>query len=87
MKSWCSWKIPPASIKPFENVQHLLFSRITFVNESLTLALGNYADFHLSSCSKRGLTDDGLGHLSHYSFGTAMNANVQERREKIHLFK
>ncbi len=51
------------------------------MNEILTLALENYADVHLSSRSKRGLID-GLGHLSRYLFGTAMDADVQELREQ-----
>ncbi len=51
------------------------------MNETLTLASENYAYVHLSSCPKRGLID-GLGHLSLYLFGTAMDADVQELREK-----
>ncbi len=51
------------------------------MNLTLTLALENYADVHLSFHPKRGLID-GLGHLSRYLFGTAMDADVQELREK-----
>ncbi len=71
----------PADVKLSGNLVHLIFSRIAFVNETLTLALENYADVHLSSRPKRGLID-GLGHLSQYLFGTAMDADVQELREQ-----
>ncbi len=40
-----------------------------------------YADVHLSSRIKLSLID-GLGHLSPYLFGTAMDADVQELRER-----
>ncbi len=46
------------------------------MNETLTLALEYYADVHLSTCPK-GCLDDGLGHLSKFLFGTAMNSDVQ----------
>ncbi len=71
----------PADVKLSGNFLHLLFARIAFVNETLTLALEKYVDVHLSSHPKRGLID-GLGHLSRYLFGTAMDADVQELREK-----
>ncbi len=71
----------PVDVKLSGNLLRLIFARIAFVNETLTLALENYADVHLSSRPKRGLID-GLGHLSRYLFGTAMDAGVQELREK-----
>ncbi len=71
----------PADVKLSGNLLHLLFARIAFVKETLTLALENYADVHFSSRPKRGLID-GLGQLSRYLFDTAMDADVQELREK-----
>ncbi len=75
----------PADVKLSGNLLHLIFVRIAFVNETLTLALENYVDVHLSSRPKRGLID-GLGHLSRYLFGTTMDLGVQELREKTHTF-
>ncbi len=69
----------PGDVKLSGHLLHLLFARIAFVNKTLTLALENYADVHLSSRPKRDLID-GLGHLSRYLFGTAMVADVQELR-------
>ncbi len=71
----------PADVELSGHLLHLLFARIAFVNETLTLALENYADVHLSSRPKRGLIY-GLGHLSRYLFGTDMDADVEELREK-----
>ncbi len=71
----------PADVKLSGHLLHLLFARTAFVNETLTLALENYADVHLSSRPKRGLIDR-LGHLSRYLFGTSMDAYVQKLREK-----
>ncbi len=60
---------------------HLLYARIAFVNDTLSLALEDVADVHLSYRPKRGLVD-GLGHLSRYLFGTALDSDVQELRSK-----
>ncbi len=71
----------PGNINVLGDFLHLLYARIAFVNETLTLALENYADVHLSHRPKRGLVD-GLGHLSRYLFGTALDSDVQELRHK-----
>ncbi len=60
---------------------HLLSARMEFVNETLSLALENFGDVRLSQRPKRGLID-GLGHLSRYLFGTALDSDVQELRSK-----
>ncbi len=73
-----------ASVKLSRDLLHFLFTRITFVTETLTLALENYANVYLSSRSKRGFVD-GLGHFSHFLFGNAMDADVQELRENTPL--
>ncbi len=59
----------------------LLHARVEFVNETLTLALENYHDFPLTHRSKRGLFD-GIGKLSRMIFGTAMNEDVEELRDR-----
>ncbi len=71
----------PANVTVSGNFLHFLYARITSVNETLTLALENYADVHLSTRPKLGLVD-GLGHLSRFLFCTAMDFNVQELRGK-----
>lgn len=60
---------------------HLLFVRITFVNETLTLTLEKYADVRLSYHPKRSFIA-GLRHLSHYLLGTAIDSDGLELREK-----
>ncbi len=51
------------------------------VTETLTLALENYYGFPLSHRQKRGFFD-GIGHLSRMFFGTVMNEDVEEPRDK-----
>ncbi len=51
------------------------------MNETLTLALENVYGFPLSHRHKRGLFD-GLGHLSRMLFGTAMNEDVEELKNR-----
>ncbi len=51
------------------------------MNETLTLALENYHGFPLSHHPKRGFFD-GIGHLSGMLFGTAMNKDVEELRNR-----
>ncbi len=59
----------------------LLHVRVEFVNETLSLALDNYRDFPLTHRPKRGLFD-GIGQLSRMLFGTAMNEDVEELRDR-----
>ena len=64
----------------------LLHARVTFLNDTLTLALADFHGFPLAHRSKRGLVD-GIGQLSRSLFGTAMNNDVQELRDRYnHLF-
>ncbi len=71
----------PADVKHSGHLLHLVFARIAFVNETLNLALESFADVHIFYRPKRGLITE-LGHLSRYLFGTAMDEDVQECREK-----
>ena len=56
-------------------------SRLLYLNVSITYALDNYYGFDVSNRMKRGLID-GIGHLSRMLFGTAMNEDVEELRER-----
>ncbi len=51
------------------------------MNETLTLAFENYHGFPLSGRQKRGFID-GIGNLSRMLFGTAMNEDVEELRDR-----
>ncbi len=51
------------------------------MNETLTLALENYHSFPLSHRQTRRFID-GIGHLSRMLFGTAMNEDVEELRDR-----
>ncbi len=59
----------------------LLRPRVEFVNETPSLALDNYRNFPLAHRPKRGLFD-GIGQLSRMLFGTAMNEDVEELRDR-----
>lgn len=62
----------------------LMRSRLQHLNATISLALENYYGLDESNRSKRGLID-GMGHLSRMLFGTAMNEDVEELREKYNL--
>ncbi len=51
------------------------------MNETLTLALENYHGFPLSHSQKRGFID-GIRHFSRMLFGTAINEDVEELRDR-----
>ena len=57
----------------------LLHERVSFLNDTITLALENYLNLEDDRRSKRGLMD-GFGKLSRLLFGTAMNEDVVELR-------
>lgn len=59
----------------------LLYSRIKYINDTVTLALENYDGIHNSNRKKRGLID-GIGQLSRMLFGTAMNEDIEKLREQ-----
>ncbi len=59
-----------------------LHAREEIVNKTLNLVLDNYHSFPLSYCYKRKLTD-GLGQLSRFFFGTAMNEDMKEFRDRF----
>ncbi len=66
----------------FSQVLSLLHYRLTYVNHSLTDVLDSYDGLTSSHRSKRGLIN-GLGQLSRRLFGTAMDEDVVELRQKF----
>ena len=59
----------------------LFASRLSYVNDSLTIALESYVGLDGPARSKRGLMN-GLGELSRDLFGTAMEKDVVELRDR-----
>ncbi len=55
-----------------------------YLNETLNIALDNYADPSSSNRTNRGLIN-GLGQLTRMLFGTAMDRDVMDRRERYYL--
>ncbi len=60
---------------PKDGVTRMMHERLRYLNETLNIALDNYADLSFSNSTKRGLIN-GLGQLSRMLFGTAMDADV-----------
>ena len=59
----------------------LLHVRIQYVNDTITSALENYKGLTVTNRTKRRLID-GIGKLSQMLFGTAMNKDVVELRDR-----
>ncbi len=72
----------PEEVGAYTHFLPLLHALVTYLNDTLTLALGNYNGINLPNYTKRGLVD-GTGQLPHMLFGTAMNEDVMELREKF----
>ncbi len=66
---------------PKDGVTRILHERLRYLNETLNIALDNYADPSFSNRTKRGLIN-GLGQLSRMLFGTAMDEDVEDLRER-----
>ncbi len=60
-----------------DGVMRTMHERLRYLNETLNIALDNYADPSFSNRTKRGLIN-GLGQLSRMLFGTAMDEDVQD---------
>lgn len=69
-----------ASGEPTE-ILSLLHARVRYVNDTITLALENYEGLSVTNRTKRGLIN-GIGKLSQMLFGTAMNEDVDELRDR-----
>ncbi len=59
----------------------LLSARASYVNESLSVALDSFADLDVPARPKRGLIN-GLGRISQFMFGTAMDEDVSDLKSK-----
>ncbi|RUM30632.1 MAG: hypothetical protein DSY32_02030, partial [Aquifex sp.] len=59
----------------------LLHARVTYLNDTINLALENYSGLDTANRTKRGLID-GIGQLSRLLFGTAMNEDVEKLRDR-----
>ncbi len=66
---------------PKDGVTCLMHERLRYLNETLNIAVDNYADPSFFNRTKRGLIN-GLGQLSRMLFGTAMDGDVQDLRER-----
>lgn len=66
---------------PEDGLLRLMHDRIKYLNDTLTLALENYAALSFPNRTKRGLID-GIGQLSRMLFGTAMDEDVEELRDR-----
>ena len=65
---WMEWK-------------NLMNVRLVYLADTVNLALENYSDLNGSTRTKRGLVD-GIGKLSRMLFGTAMNEDVEDLRNR-----
>ncbi len=59
----------------------LLHARLTYLNDTISLASDTYIGLNGPSRAKRGLID-GIGKLSRMLFGTAMDEDVEQLRER-----
>ncbi len=66
---------------PKDGVTPMMREPLRYLNETLNIALDNYADPSFSNRTKRGLINR-LGQLFRMLFGTAMDADVQDLRER-----
>ncbi len=66
---------------PKDGVKRMIHERLRYLNETLNIDLDNYADPSFSNRTKRGLIN-GLEQLSRMLFGTAMDEDVQDLRER-----
>lgn len=66
----------------FQTCLPLLHARVTYLNDSITLALENYYGLDVSTLPMPGLFH-GCGHLSRMLFGTAMNEDVEELKGEV----
>ncbi len=59
----------------------MMDERLRYLNETLNIALDNYVNPSFSNRTERGLIH-GFGQLSRMLFGTAMDGDVQDLRER-----
>ncbi len=66
---------------PKDGVTRVMHEPLRYLNETLDIAVENYADHSFSNRTKRGLIN-GLGQLSCMLFGTAMDEDMEDIRER-----
>ncbi len=66
---------------PKDGVTRMMHKCLLYLNETLNIDLDNYANPSFSNRTKRGLIN-GHGQLSRMLFGTAMDEDVQDLRER-----
>ncbi len=66
---------------PKNGVTCMMHERLRYLNETLNIAMDNFADPSFSNRTERDLIN-GLGQLSRMLFGTAMDEDVQDLRER-----
>ncbi len=66
---------------PKDGVTRMMHERLRYLNEILNIALDNYADPSFSNRTKLNLIN-GLGQLSRMLFGTSMEEDVEDLRER-----
>ena len=72
----------PAGFKSSKDYLSLVQTRITYLNESIQTALENYLLVNTTERVKRGLIN-GVGQISRWLFGTAMNEDVDKLKENF----
>ena len=75
------WRLKKNDSFQSEVMLSLLHVRIQYVNDTITSALENNKGLTVTNRTKRGLID-GIGKLSQMLFGTAMNKDVVELRDR-----
>ncbi len=66
---------------PKDGVTRMIHERLRYLNETLNIALDDYAEPSFSNRTKRGLIN-GLEQLFRILFGTAMDEDVKDLRER-----
>ncbi len=83
-ESWRAWQGSTVGKKRNalkDGVTRMMHEHLRYLNETLNIALDNYADPSFSNRTKRALIN-GLGQLSRMLFGTTMDGDVQDLRER-----
>ena len=78
---WHLEKELPDGAKEPNEILFLLHARVRFVTEMIDSALENYEGLSVTNRTKRGLIN-GIGKISQFLFGTAMNEDVEDLKGK-----
>ena len=78
---WHLEKELPDGAKEPNEILFLLHARVRFVTEMIDSAIENYEGLSVTNRTKRGLIN-GIGKISQFLFGTAMNEDVEDLKGK-----